>query len=543
MEGLVLSDYNFVTHLSKEFTDKYGKQFVEFFVNESIYGKYLSAADIFKMQESLDDVILPEQSNFTRDFNKNSKLCNAIINFTSFHKVNINTFFKENKIDICAGRNSEKSYYEILFSYICFRKQLGKRDFSSKRIEECRKIFFDELDSITKKESWYNESIAKSIVWSIEFFRLRLFLEDMNDDSFVFTHVLDWFDIFEFRILPVALKKVKKKFCKSLKSKDKFESDEIINLLCKKRSDYPFSERLGIDNQGVRRALWGIRKNLLPQKMYYSDVNLSEDIEIFNKLIKHIRKISDADISPIEKRGQILVYTSERNRLRNCFKPNGAAYTYALMTDINIGLIDSECMDICIDLFKNLTLDTDINNYDNIISVIGIHHLIYHELLEEEKDDCFHPRLSLQKKELEYSYHLFQKQVLDMIFYTYTDDKTLLMDISLSDDFKDVLLSEMIMLGSKLLKKNTSDTLLKKVYESSLNSFDVERNRFINQVWNSIDVEGRAICCLHVNDIGKLERINCTDEIHLSVEEKEFAESLGDCWITELENIHKNIYF
>ena len=536
-----MSNNKFVTHMLKDFTDKYGRKFMEFFIYESIYVEYLSAADMFKLQRRLDDFLLPEQSNFTRDFKRYSDLYESKVDSINSTIVDVKTFFIESKVDKSIDEISEKTYAMTLFSFICFRTQCSKRNFNDNQIEKYREIFSCELNNITNDARWYNGSIAKSIIWSIELFRLRLFLEDISDNTYNFTHILDWFDIFEFRIVPVALKSVREFFCKNISLNDSFDAKDIIKLLCDSRSDYPFSERLGVKGQSNKKALWNIRKNLLPQKQAYSDVNLIEDGEIFNNIQKLIRKRAGVDNTPLETREKILVYTSERNRLRRGINPNGEPYIYSLRTDVDLGLNDAECIDVCINLFKILVQDTAIDNFENIISVIGVHHLIHHELLEEEKDDFTHLHLLSQKEELENVYNNYQKQVLEKIFNTYTDDKALIMEIGLSDDYNDELLAEMIMIGSRYLKKNTSDNILKKIFELELSPHDDERNSFINQAWNSLDVEGRLISCLHANDVGLLERINCTDEKYMSSEEKQFAKMMGDYWITELVKIHNGL--
>ena len=195
-------------------------------------------------------------------------------------------------------------------------------------------------------------------------------------------------------------------------------------------------------------------------------------------------------------------------------------------------------MSLCLNIFKDVVQNAEINNRENVVSIIGIHHLLYHELREEERDDLIHPNLSAQLNELEYTYDMFCKKVLMSIFYSATENKALLMDISLRDDRGDDLLSEMIMIGSDYLVKNSSDKILEGIFNVESDSMDMDRNSFINKTWNSMPVIDRGLCCLHANDMGLLERINCTDKQYLSDDEKEIADKMAERMISELRKVH-----
>ena len=254
-----------------------------------------------------------------------------------------------------------------------------------------------------------------------------------------------------------------------------------------------------------------------------------------------MRKKAGVDITPLEQKEHILVLTSERNRYRNDSKKkfNGYAYTYALNTKTNLGLLDTECMDICLNIFKDIAQNTEIYNKENVVSVIGIHHLLYHELREEERDDLEHPKLSAQLSELEYTYDMFCKKVLVYVFDSTTENKALLMDINLRDDIEDELLSEMIMIGYDQLVMNSSDGILEKIFAAELDLMDTNRNTFINRTWSSMSAIDRSLFCLHANDVGLLERINCTDESYLSDDEKKFADKIAKHMISELNKVHE----
>lgn len=532
----MVSNNEFVTHMLNEFTDKYGGTFASFFVEESIFGKYLGAKDLYNSHELQKANIIEIQSNFIRDFDKFVKIGREKNAEMQVKNNQLQDFFKSNRVK--EERKSDKAYWETLFAYVYYKSRQFYFDPQEKLDSKYRTV----LGSIISDELWYNESIMLSAVWSIEFFRLRLFIEDLSDESFEFTHMLDWFDIFEFRILPVALKMVKDKFCKGISLDNVFDAKAIIDVLNGK-SDYPFSKRLGVNEQSKRKALWTIRKNMLPNINSMSDVNLSEDNRIFNDIAQIIKKKAGIISGPLEIKEHILVYTSERNRLRQGLKSNGTSYTYLMTLGTDLSVIDIECMDICISEFKALTANTDISDVQNIISVIGIHHLLYHEILEEEKDDFSHINLSTYKNDLEYVYSSFKKNILESIVYKYSEDKSLQMEISFNDSYKDELLSDMLMIGSEFLTKKSSDSLLRKIYEPNIKQDDYERNRFINKSWNSMDIDDRMICALHVNDVGLLERINCVDEQSLSLDEHKYVKELGMLWIEELNKIHTNLIF
>jgi len=531
-----MSEFDFVTHMSKAFTDKYGKMFASFFVNESIYGRYLSANDLYHMPSVIADETKPEKSNFTRDFDKYTKTA-AIKNSLQYsHAIDVADFFGELKATNKNAKKYEKTYWEALYAHVCYKRiRLQYMSY-----ENPNNHYTEVLKNIITDEGWYNSSIIKSIVRSVEFFRLLLFVEDITDTTFTFVHILDWFDILEFRIVPYAFKVVKEHFAGT--NNKSYTANKIIDFL-KEYSDYPFSERLGVEKQKDRKALWTIRKNMLPYKSAHSDVNLPEDIEIYRKVATLIRKRVGVDLTPIEKKGEILKYTSARNKLRQGTDSNGTSYTYALITDMDLGKLDTECMDVCLQMFKDLTTNTDISDIQNISSVISIHHMLYHEIIEEQKDDLPHPNLAAYKYDLEYTYHGFRRKVLEDIYYKYSVNKPLRMDVSLKDEYEDEILSEMIMQGYQNLVINSSDDILSKIFEPHIDPADEVRNGFINNTWNSLEPCDRSLCCLHANDKGYLERINRVDEKDLSSEEKDFAEALGHLWIDELNIIHNNLNF
>lgn len=128
-----MSETNFVTHMSKAFTDKYGELFTSFFIHESLYGRYLSSADLYLYLHS--DPTLPEQSNFTRYISNIIDLEHKLIESISFDKVQLGSFFKETKLDIKEARDSEKTYLEILFACVCYEIHCGKRDFNASQIQ------------------------------------------------------------------------------------------------------------------------------------------------------------------------------------------------------------------------------------------------------------------------------------------------------------------------------------------------------------------------------------------------------------------------
>lgn len=530
-----MSEFDFVTHMSKPFTDEYGEQLYQYFVNEAIYGKYLSASELWHSLSEKRVFVLPEKSNFCRDYKKLVTACKAIVDDTKLTPMAVDDFFANNTITIKEAKHSY-TYWEHLFVYACFKSNCSPQNFNN--VQNGKEKISLALNEIKKEPGWYKESIVRSFLWSIELFRLRFFLEKRNNYSFTFLQELDWLDIFEFRVMPVVLTKIISELC-SENNKVCIKAESLLALINKK-SDYPFAERLGIGKQSQRKSLWNLRRSMLPICHKVSDVNLDEDVEIFERLVSSMRKKAGIDITPLEQKEHILVLTSERNRIRNhTTQFNGNAYTYAFITKTNLGLLDTECMDLCLSIFKDIAQNAEISNKENVVSVIGIHHLLYHELREEEKDDLTHPKLSVQLSELEYTYDMFCKKVLVSVFYSVTENKALLMDISLRDDIGDELLSEMLMIGAEQLVMNSSDDILKKIFVDVPDSMDTDRNTFINKTWNSMDAMDRGLCCLHANDVGLLERINCTDKSHLSDDEKDFADKIAKHMISELHKVHK----
>lgn len=529
-----MSEVDFVTHMSKAFTDKYGVKLYQYFVNEAIYGKYFSTSELWDSLLRKGTYDLLEKQNFCRAYKNIVIAGNTVVDETKLKTVLEDDFFKNNTITLKEAKYSY-AYWEHLFVYACLKSNSSSRNF--KDVQKGKEKISSALDEILKEPEWYKESIVRSFLWSIELFRLRFLLEERNDDSFTFIHELDWLDIFEFRVVPVVLTKIINEFCCD-NNKACIDAEFFLNLIDKK-SDYPFAERLGVEKQDQRKTLWTLRRNMLPIRHKTSDVNLDEDVKIYERLVTSMRKKAGFDVTPREKKEHILVLTSERNRIRNCSQPNGRAYTYALNTNANLGLLDTECMDLCLNIFRDIVQKAEINNKENVVSIIGIHHLLYHELREEEKDDLTHPNVSVQLSELKYAYDMFCKKVLMSVFDSVTENKTLLMDIKLRDGRGDELLSEMVMIGSDYLVKNLSDKILERIFDAESDSMDTDRNTFINRTWSSMSAIDRGLCCLHANDIGLLERINCTDKKYLSDDEKNFVDKMTKHMISELNKVHK----
>ena len=59
---------------------------------------------------------------------------------------------------------------------------------------------------------------------------------------------------------------------------------------------------------------------------------------------------------------------------------------------------------------------------------------------------------------------------------------------------------------------------------------------------HSMSVIDRGLCCLHANDMGLLERINCTDKQYLSDDEKEIADKMAEHMISELRKVHRFLH-
>ena len=74
-----MSEIDFVTHMSNAFTDKYGVQLYQYFVNEAIYGKYFSASELRRSFFPENENVWLEPSNFCRDYKKIVRTGNTIV--------------------------------------------------------------------------------------------------------------------------------------------------------------------------------------------------------------------------------------------------------------------------------------------------------------------------------------------------------------------------------------------------------------------------------------------------------------------------------
>ena len=554
-----MSEVNFTTHLLKAFTDKYGEPLQKYFINDALLGKYLSAGEMYHFifpeadeENRLEEAnkadeetkgktvyrTTPRQSTFNRNYIKTINFVNDKLKSNAPAKLQLEDFFAGKLDELNVTKKSEYSYWENLFVYAWIKSQNRQFGFSVRQLELEKPEINKAINLITKEKEWYKASLYRNMLWSIELFRLKLLLDEMKDNTFNFIYVLDWIDIFEFRIVTVVLQRIVEAQTNKSQGLSSLSVEKYFIAVIRSVSEFPFAERFNLE-KNQRKSIWNMRKEMLPQKKKSSDVNIDGDIEIYARFVNLIKEKAGQKVESQQVRDDIRSIISARNKLRNVYKSNGSSYMCAFLTiQTTIGNLDDKCIKECLVLFKKLTENNDFMNQKNIISVIEIYHMLICEMQQMKKDDILHYSLEYQIGDLKMAFGAFQKKILEYVFNTYTTSKRLFIRFGL-DDIEDELLSEMIMVGSRLLKKNQSDSLLNKIFEKKQDWADVERNKFINLTWSKMDVRDKAIFYICANMNGKMDRINCTGEEYLSSDEKEFIDRIVYDWNDELNRIHR----
>lgn len=558
-----MADINFTTHLFKEFTEKYGDVLQSFFVKDALMGKYLSAGELYHYlfpeatEENLGEQLAkeqndnsyklhayrvsPNQSAFNKKCIGTVCLVNKLFREKGLDEYKLRDFFVGELENVKYPRNTEFAYWESLFVNAWVSSQ--NRDFERERkyFESCKEEIVESVITIIEDLKWHEFSLWNNVLWSIELFRLRFLLDKLVDDSFDFLYVLDWIDIFEYRIAPRVLANVSEKI---VKNDEKMMALRIYHYFMKVLNGvivFPFAERYGLTVK-QKRSVWSIRKCLLPIKGHISDVNMKEDKEIYANLVDLLKNKVGKSNTSSEVCKSIRSIIAERNRYRDCLHSNGESYSF-IYNEVDFAEIDAEFIDSSLKLYTELIKEKNIDDTENILTVLTIYHMIRFELAQEERDDFPNPFRKQQNEELMQIYFSYRKEIIKLIFQNFTDCGRLLMDVMILD-IGDDLLAEMIMVGSKLLKKNMSDDVLSKLFHESPNRMDEERNSFINQSWSSFGVEDRVLYSLFVNGLGKMERIRgYVDDDKLNSEEMEYISTASAYWEKEVTRIHEMLYF
>ena len=554
-----MSEINFTTHLFSEFTDKYGNILQNYFLGEAIQGHYLSAGELYHYiypeakkeneedneEDNEDDVKTYRITPFQATFNKNCiwtvNLINNVLRNKISSKYTLDNFFKENLKEIKPAKNSEISYWEGLFVNAWIVSQ--NRNFG------CARVHFDnnknEIIQAAKKiigtDEWYKISLWHNVLWSIEVFRLRLLLDDIVDDSFDFVYILDWIDIFEFRIVPKVLMRINEQWAKDNIEKDASKIYRYFIKEIEKVSEYPFAERYGL-NKVQRRNIWNTRKLMLPLRGRISDVNVVEDKNSYPELVNILKDMIGGKLSATEVNKHIRNIIVERNKYRNCVQSNGIPYlslcAVEQLEDNDVMFIESS-----LKVFVELMKEKNIDDTENIKNIILIYYMLVSELEQQEQDDFPHSECKRQREELEQIYTIYYSNILSKIFERYTDNKELIMKINLAD-INDKLLADMLMIGSKLLENNMSDNVLEKIFQEKIDRMDNERNQFVNQARKFLGTEDTILYALFTSEIGKLERIRgYVDDNKLNKEEIAYICDIEENWKKEILKIHELFLF
>lgn len=554
-----MSEINFTTHLFSEFTDKYGNILQNYFLGEAIQGQYLSAGELYHYiypeakkenkedneEDNEDDVKTYRITPFQATFNKNCiwtvNLINNVLRNKISSKYTLDNFFKENLKEIKPAKNSEISYWEGLFVNAWIVSQ--NRNFG------CARVHFDnnknEIIQAAKKiigtDEWYKISLWHNVLWSIEVFRLRLLLDDIVDDSFDFVYILDWIDIFEFRIVPKVLMRINEQWAKDNIEKDASKIYRYFIKEIEKVSEYPFAERYGL-NKVQRRNIWNTRKLMLPLRGRISDVNVVEDKNSYPELVNILKDMIGGKLSATEVNKHIRNIIVERNKYRNCVQSNGIPY-FSLCAVEQLEDNDVMFIESSLKVFVELTKEKNINDTENIKNIILIYYMLVSELEQQEQDDFPHSECKRQREELEQIYTIYYSNILSKIFERYTDNKELIMKINLAD-INDKLLADMLMIGSKLLENNMSDNVLEKIFQEKIDRMDNERNQFVNQARKFLGTEDTILYALFTSEIGKLERIRgYVDDNKLNKEEIAYICDIEENWKKEILKIHELFLF
>ena len=555
-----MSETDFTTHLYKKFTEKYGDMLQSFFINDALVGKYLSAGELYHYlyptahDENMDERGKDEGEFFLRyspqfpTFEKNyrwiTNFVNKLLIAEKPYRHTLDNFFIGNFKEVGFPKDSEGAYWENLFAnaWITSQGQDSKIICNRKYFDSDKEAIVEAIEDIVLDGTWFKLNLWHSVLWSIELFRLRFLLDNMIDNQFDFVYVLDWIDIFEYRIVPKVLVKVNENLTKKNENGGGLQIYNYFIKKISKATECLYATRYGLD-ESQRRKVWRIRKAMLPIKDRFSDVNIIEDKEIYADLVSLLKKKAGKNNQSLEVCKHIKTIVAERNKYRDIYMSNGGSYM-ALNSTERLEHIDAEFIDISLNLFKELTTEKNIGDSKSIIANLLIYHMIHAELIQQGNEDLVHPSCEQQKEELQQRYVIYRRDILIEVFQSYTDNKRLHMDVILKD-IRDDLLAEMIIAGSGYLSKNTSDSMLSKIFQNNSSAMDEERNGFINKTWSSFEVEDKALYSIFVGRKGKLERIRgyIMDEKKLSSEERQYIDQVSENWEKEIVSIHELLKF
>lgn len=578
-----MGERNFTTHMLKAFLEKYGDVLQEYFINDALVGRYMSAGDLYNyiypdakeenhyerinkngaiqddevnaVEEEYGERTSPKQPKFNKKYLWIVNFINKVLKARIPDRISlVGSFFDGNFVEVGFPKESENAYWENLFAYAWLNLLDEEIKFSRVYFEENKDDIVGGIDDIIGEIDWYKESLWKNILWSIELFRLRVFFDTIKEKSFDFVYLLDWIDIFEYRIVPNVLERVMTEIFEEYFDSQGTNVFTKRTMLAKLRNDiagkriyeyfvrcidnlidFPYAERFGLSKKQKRDVVL-IRKQMLPLKGLSSDVNMEKDGEIYYKLVELLKsKIGQVNNASAVHEG-IRDIVNERNSLRNNLYNNGSSYSF-LSSRNEIEKADTDFIDCSVKLFAALTTDVDVTDTETIFANLLIYHMLQSELTQQESDDLHHPLREQQKEQLENLYAIYRRDVLTQIFQEYTNSKRLQMAVAL-EDITDDLLAEMLMLGSSQLVKDESDNILEELFSKAPSMMDEKRNQYINQTWSTFDAESRMLYALCPT--GRLERIRgyITEDM-LSVDEKAYVNCISVNWKKEIIKIHE----
>lgn len=590
-----MRDYKFTTHMLTTFTEMHGELLQEYFINDALVGKYMSASNLYhliypeaKEEDEYEKICKeaeledggdyagndekdeferesPKLAVFTNKYYALVEIANELFGDKMPQKLSlVKRFFADDFREVAMPKKSENTYWENMFVHAWISSQdralsIKKKYYTTNKDDInniIEYLIFHDLE-------WYKQSLWQNILWSIELFRLQVFTDNILGKQFDFTYILDWIDIFEYRIVPKVLERIMLEIYREDCDRKKLTQDEKKVFLAKKEivvagekiynyfidcirksNDFPYAERFGVD-KAPKEQLMEIRKYMLPLKYQSSDVNIVRDEVNPEKYYDEKGYLNMADIikrkvgMPVtssEGFKDLKQLTNERNKVRYCARSNGHSYAFLIDTSI-IEAADAQVAESGLKLFAELTKNVDIKDRESVMENLLIYHMLQNELAAQKADDLVHPFLQQHKDELEKQYISYRKAVLEQVFDEYATDKRLQFDLA-TLDISDDLLAEMLMVDSASLSNDDADTVLGKVFEEEPNLADEERNEFINQAWGSFDVESKAIYALCYN--GRMERIRgYIPENELSVEEKSYIDDVSKNWENEITKIHE----